>query len=693
MPDKPDFIVDPSGNARDVRGQKQSSYSVASSSQTSRSRSSTSGGNIRSPQDTRRTPGGFIFIPIGLILSLIIAICRMSAGPSQKNTYPESDVNTLNLGLHYFDQGDYEKAIVQFNMAIASQPEMGEAYNDRGLAYYAIGETDKAIADFNKAIELLPNPAISYSNRGGLYLFQGNYEQALADLDKAIELSPRLAKAYHNRGLTYLDMGNYDQAIADFDQAIELTPELMFSIQATKESRNPTGESLLGSDFYTGLMNRETYADLPMAYASRAMAYLQKGDPKRAARDLKKATQLGLDPDFAQQVEALLAVSTTLGPQPVSTLVPRAGHWEGSSNPGGNSGPVSFDIGADGQIHNFKLNLVFGPDNYCLVDSQDVFWEADGTFSFTFDPYGMGNGILTQGKFVSSTLINGSFSGTISCILPKATHLNGGQSQGDSWSAQWVSGPGGTPVSSENQASEFPSDFLDAYGVVMINVPAETFTMGNDDTNSYDRPVHSVYLDAYAVDKYEVTNKLYKDCVDAGVCKPLVWVSSDTRPNYYGNPEFDEYPVVNVDWDMAKTYCEWRGARLPTEAEWEKAARGTDGRTYPWGNEAPNKDLLNYNQEVGNSTKVGCYEAGRSFYGAYDMAGNVAEWVNDWYGEAYYQNSPPSNPLGPDSGQYRVLRGGSWANLGSDVRSAYRERYDPSSPNYLVGIRCASSLH
>jgi formylglycine-generating enzyme required for sulfatase activity len=224
----------------------------------------------------------------------------------------------------------------------------------------------------------------------------------------------------------------------------------------------------------------------------------------------------------------------------------------------------------------------------------------------------------------------------------------------------------------------------------MINVPAGTFTMGdNDAASSAESPAHSVYLAAYAIDKYEVTNRLYQACVDAGVCPPLVYESSDTRSCYYGNPEFDEYPVVNGDWNMAKTYCEWRGARLPTEAEWEKAARGTDGRIYPWGNQAPDGSYLNYNQEVGNTTKIGSYDAGRSFYGAYDMAGNVVEWVNDWYDEAYYQSSPPSNPLGPDSGQYRVLRGGSWANLDYDVRSTHREGYDPLSQNYLVGFRCA----
>jgi tetratricopeptide (TPR) repeat protein len=430
MPQKPGFIVDPSGNVRDVRGQNYTQESQFSS-QRPEPGSSTPGkdGHTRS---TRGTPGGIIIIPIGLIITLVFAVLRNCGGPAQKNTYPESDVNLLNSALFSYDQGDYEMALIEFNMVIRSQPKMGEAYNDRGLTYYALGETEKAIADFNKAIELLPDPAVSYSNRGGLYLFQGNHEQALADLNKAIELSPRLAKAYHNRGLTYLDLGNYDQAIADFDQAIELTPEFMFSAQATEQSRMPTGESLFGSSFFTGLLNRETYADLPTAYASRAMAYLQKGDYERAAADLEKATQLGLDPGFAQLVEALL---------PFSRSAPQSGHWEGSSNPVGVPGTVSFELWVDGQIYDFILGLNFAGGSSCQVASYAVFVQPDGTFSFTFDTPGIEGGIFTQGKFESSTAVSGSFSGYIECITSTGEHINGGQSQGDSWSAHWISGP------------------------------------------------------------------------------------------------------------------------------------------------------------------------------------------------------------------------------------------------------------
>jgi formylglycine-generating enzyme required for sulfatase activity len=158
-----------------------------------------------------------------------------------------------------------------------------------------------------------------------------------------------------------------------------------------------------------------------------------------------------------------------------------------------------------------------------------------------------------------------------------------------------------------------------------------------------------------------VTNKQYQACVDAGVCEPPSDISSATHPSYYGNSEFDDYPVIYVSWDKANRYCRvWKGTggSLPTEAQWEKAARGTDARTYPWGNDAPNKDFLNYDNNIGDTTVAKNYLQTASFYGLYDMAGNVWEWVNDYYGEAYYRSSNSSNnPSGPESGQYRVARG------------------------------------
>ncbi len=230
-------------------------------------------------------------------------------------------------------------------------------------------------------------------------------------------------------------------------------------------------------------------------------------------------------------------------------------------------------------------------------------------------------------------------------------------------------------------------------GDILVYVPAGEFTMGSDNGDAEEKPAHTVYLDAFWINQTEVTNQQYKACVNAGTCEPPSATSSITHPNYYGNSEFDNYPVLYVTWDKANRYCEvWLDGDLPTEAQWEKAARGTDTRTYPWGNDAPDNNLLNYINNIGDTTEVGAYPGGASIYGAYDMAGNVWEWVNDWYGETYYDDSASSNnPVGPESGDSRVLRGGSWYNYDSYVRSAYRAWDDPSYTDNGLGFRCSRS--
>jgi serine/threonine-protein kinase len=238
------------------------------------------------------------------------------------------------------------------------------------------------------------------------------------------------------------------------------------------------------------------------------------------------------------------------------------------------------------------------------------------------------------------------------------------------------------------------TEIKDAKGVSMCLVPAGKFTMGSNDTGpdhfmdaSY--PAHPVSLDAFYIDEYEVTNALYKNCVDAGGCSLPGDVSK------YNNSQFANHPVVFVDWDQATAYCAWRGAstdlgpaRLPSEAEWEKAARGSKEDIYPWGNDEPNKDLANYGLNAGDTTAVGSYESGKSPFGVYDMAGNVWEWVNDWY-ELYPGANPSRNP---DFGKiYRVARGGSWNFDAGYMNVSFRNwgHTDYKGSNY--GIRCARS--
>ena len=237
----------------------------------------------------------------------------------------------------------------------------------------------------------------------------------------------------------------------------------------------------------------------------------------------------------------------------------------------------------------------------------------------------------------------------------------------------------------------------------MALIPAGAFKMGNsidqamveckkyrDDCEpgwfGAEEPVHSVDLPAFYMDKYEVTNALYKACVTAGKCPPPRLNNSATHPDYYGNALYDNYPVINVNWDNAQTYCEWRGGRLPSEAEWEKAARGTDGRTFPWG-EVLDKTRANYaDSKLGDPVAVGSYESGKSPYGIYDMTGNVWEWASDWF-DVYPGGDPAANG---DYGQKaRVLRGGAWLDPGNSIHAAFRGSLDPTHSFGNIGFRCA----
>lgn len=243
------------------------------------------------------------------------------------------------------------------------------------------------------------------------------------------------------------------------------------------------------------------------------------------------------------------------------------------------------------------------------------------------------------------------------------------------------------PVSNEDPDS---LEFTDSKGIAMRLVSAGNFIMGNSDSQySEEKPTHTVYLDDFYIDKYEVTNAAYKVCVDDGACQPPNQASSFTRDSYYGNPEYDNFPVLFVDWEDANAYCQWRDMKLPSEAQWEKAARGPDGRTYPWG-ENVDDTYANYDDAVGDTTAVGSYEKGKSPYGVYDMAGNAWEWVADWFSSSYYLDTPLTNPPGPVSGEYRVLRGGSWHDQAETVTTSSRgwnqlEYFE----NTDFGFRCA----
>lgn len=223
-------------------------------------------------------------------------------------------------------------------------------------------------------------------------------------------------------------------------------------------------------------------------------------------------------------------------------------------------------------------------------------------------------------------------------------------------------------------------------GPVSEVVPSEVLVPGGEfnigDSRGKDRPIHTVYVDSFYIDKYELTNAEYRVYLQQ---------TGKPAPKYWDNPKYngDDQPVVGVSWEEAASYCRWAGKRLPTEAEWEIAARGRDGTLYPWGDVESVSATNTRESKEGRPLPVGSFAAGASSFGLHDMAGNVWEWCTDWYDKNYYNDSPYSNPRGPESGKEKVIRGGGW-NI-SMVDMAFRKRVKPDQQYSSLGFRCARS--
>ena len=226
----------------------------------------------------------------------------------------------------------------------------------------------------------------------------------------------------------------------------------------------------------------------------------------------------------------------------------------------------------------------------------------------------------------------------------------------------------------------------------MASVPEGPFSMGSDGSQALEdeRPRHDVWLNTFLIDLFEVTTAQYASFLaDQPRQTPWQWEAVDPTIHH-------DRPVIGVDWHDADAYCRWAGKRLPTEAEWERAARGTDGRLYPWGNQDPTDARANFALGARFSYSqvlmpVHHYESGRSPHGLHHMAGNVWEWTQDWYETSYYEQSPPRNPTGPAQGQFKVLRGGSWSDLPKYLLTYGRFKLTPGTRNSYTGFRCASS--
>ena len=268
--------------------------------------------------------------------------------------------------------------------------------------------------------------------------------------------------------------------------------------------------------------------------------------------------------------------------------------------------------------------------------------------------------------------------------------------------------PGPAVVADESSAQKNAKGFMEVVAAkdksIQVLIPAGEFTMGSDKYTA-EKPVQKIYLDAYYIDKYLVTNRQFRNFVEethyvtdaekAGggmvrigrrwkKVKGATWKIPDGLTSIEGQ---DDHPVSQVSYNDAVNYCKWAGKDLPTEAEWEKAARGPEGNEYPWGNADPNDTMANFDNLIGTTTAIKTYDKGQSYYGVFDMAGNVYQWCRDWYGTG---RRAEKNPTGPATGTERVVKGGSFLEGPESIRSANRDRYKPDYSSYLFGFRCVS---
>ena len=306
----------------------------------------------------------------------------------------------------------------------------------------------------------------------------------------------------------------------------------------------------------------------------------------------------------------------------------------------------------------------------------------------------------------------------LSKIFPSSERATQGESLEGVQTAQTAeeSSPSGEisiPSSTDTPVGITPSPTLtpkpEKRAANLVHIPVGEFIMGSDTFEKYfwgaEGPKHDVFLEEFWIYDIEVTNAMYRPCDEADVCPRPAESYSRTHGDYYTSPKYDNYPVVYVTHAAAQAYCRWAGGRLPTEAEWEKAARGVDGRMYPWGDEEINETYANFcdvgcpntdSNEIESQhddgyrdlAPVGSFPEGISFFGVYDMAGNALEWVNDWYGSGYYSSSPYINPPGPASGNRHPIRGGSWYSGREGLRAAARASLNADATYDTLGFRC-----
>ena len=564
---------------------------------------------------------------------------------------PESIEAHNNLANIYSETGQMEKSIRHYQLALKADPNNLSTLYNLGLAYRQSGQAEKAIETFLQVVQIDAFYGPGHQALVNLFLAKRQYFGALLHLKKLAQIDPRNFRTQIAIGKIYLRMGQHPMALKTFSHLRAQYPGKVEVLEPLAETFYRMDDFDHAIELYRYLI--EHHPELLRAYIQLGWTHYRKGEISLATAWTKRGLKIAKGKEnlvvLAQMNLGFFAL--------MGESFPEARKWYRkalkSKNPS-----VAVDMVKD--IQNAARRFPGRPELEFF--SGWIFFEA---------------GQIEKGKPILEHYLEqnpaGKFAEETLSLLQSLNYKK-----------------------VDDNAKETPKG--------MLLVPSGFFTMGSNQTGLDESPEHKVFLDAYYIDTYEVAASDYAEFLNAVNNTKGYYLDNKYGMLLYNGrfqprPGLGSLPINNVNWNGANAYCRWKGKRLPTEAQWEKAARGTDKRIYPWGNTPPTPERARYFQtwteEVAHRVMVpvSALPEGKSHFGLYNMAGNVKEWVDDWYDREYYEDSSEyENPKGSIGGEFRVLRGGSWRDLGGFVYSSFRNNSYPDTRMDDYGFRCAKSI-
>ena len=605
---------------------------------------------------------------LGAYLSNVGMVYHKNARPHKSIFYlkPSTKINPLSIEAHnnlaniYGEIKQPELAISQYKKALEANPNSTPTFFNLAQTYTELSKTDLAIESLLQVIQIEPSFNQARRQLVKIYLQKEKFISALLHLKKLTTTNANDINAHISMGKIYNKLGNFKLAIDVVNPIISSNPDNIQAREILAEIFYNTGDLDRSIAEYRRILEKNSNY-LP-SYIQLGWIYYRKGEFQMATAWTKRGLKLGTP---SLQLDSLSSMNLGLYSWLNNDYV-AAKKWYRKAMKGGSKNIL------DGLLEDLKDTALLFPKKIAVDFFSGWIYMETGKKKMAL-PH------LTQ--FLNHATEN---------ELSKEARSMLGQK---------------IPLADENTTNSNNNLSLEKHPPKnMVFVSSGFFIMGSNDHGEDEAPEHKTYLDSYYIDRYEVSANdfsLFLNEVNNGNGYYLnnQYGTLFYNGKFQARKGFENHPINNVKWKGAFEYCRWKGKHLPTEAQWEKAARGEDGKIYPWGNKPPAHNLARYRQVWTKEIKhhvmvpVNLFSEGTSPYGAHHMAGNVKEWVDDWFDREYYDEPENHiNPKGQIGGEYKVLRGGSWRDLTGFIYSSFRNNAYPYSRLDDYGFRCAKNI-